>query len=368
MVSRFLIACTTCILIISCTDKNNDFYKSPLNDEDLELTKIDEFIVGSSADSTNTIGKLRFTFATNPAGSLHAFYDEIKKRFLVTNSEGEIQTIISEEGRGPGEIIKADGFNFDNQNNLVVFDQNQLMVKVFDTDGTIVSHAKPEKSSYYISGRKLHIYKGNIVSATMDQRLLGNIKEEAYKSKLAAIHSYDGKLVDTVGVYDPSLQEEPKSYNLFPIVNLAPEEHKLISTHYHNYRIQLYNLNTEKRIAWFGRKTQHFKEGKEYISSNLPREKVQDMSVGRSSAVSVHWLSNYIVLYFETLTEDFFETENFNKKESYLAVYNGDNYHSYGDIKLPYVLGNVANDKLYLIENDNPDNFTVGVYELIPKN
>lgn len=357
--------CLISFLISSCsTHSDVSFYESPSIDQDLKLHKIDQFTIQVPANTAYTIGKLRFTFATNPAGSLHAFYDELKKQFIITDREGMIQNIISEEGRGPGEILKAEGFNFDREDRLVVYDQNQQMIKVFNLDGEVVARAKPEKSSFYISGRKLWIYRNKIFSATMDGRLLGNIREEAYKSRLAVAHNYDGELVDTMGRYDPTVRTA-KSYNLLSIINIDFKRNRLISTHYHNYRIQVYDVETGERLAWFGRKTENFKEGEEYISPNLPREKIQEKSVGRSSAANIYPLSDYIVLYFETLTEAFFTTEDFNEKRPHIVVYDNESYGCYGEIALPYVLGNVSNDKFYLIEDDNPDHFTVGVYELV---
>ena len=367
MFNRLFTFFSICVLLISCTNSNDDFYKSDRLEKNIEIKKVDEFTLHSADDSEKLIGNLRFSFASNPAGSLHAFYDEIKKQFLITDNKGEIQEVIGDEGRGPKEIVGVEGYNFNNKNQLVVYDNTQLMIKVYDLDGEILSHAKPEQSSYPISGSKLHTYDGNLVSGTMDRRLLGNLKDQAYKSKLAAVHNYDGQLLDTIGTYDPSLRK-PTSYNLFPIVTVDKKSGHLISTHYHNYRIQVYDLATEQREAWFGRKTEGFTTGEEYVSMNLPRHKIKEKTVGRSSAVSIHTVPNYIVLYFETITEAFYETGNSNKKKSYLAVYNDESYDSYGDVRLPYVLGNVSNGKFYLIENDNPSNYTVGIYEFNKKN
>ena len=258
IVSRSIIAFFTCFLITSCAEKSNEFYKSDLLEKNVEIKKVDEFTLHSRDDSEKLIGNLRFSFASNPAGSLHAFYDEIKKQFLIADNEGEIQKVIGDEGRGPKEIVSVEGFTFNNKNQLVVYDKTQLMIKVYNLDGEILNHAKPEQSSYPISGSRLHTYDGNLVSATVDRRLLGNLRDEAYKSKLAAVHNYDGQLIDTLGTYDPSLRE-PTSYNLFPIVTVDKKNGYLISTHYHNYRIQVYDLATEQREAWFGKDLQQGK-------------------------------------------------------------------------------------------------------------
>lgn len=354
------------LIVVSCSNKRDSdgFYKSPLVNKKLDLQKTDQFTIQPESDSDHTIGKIRFTFATSQDGNLHAFYDEIKSQFVITNSKGEIQQIISKLGKGPGEILKAEGFNFDEQNRLVVHDQNQRMIKIFSLNGEVISHSRPEESFFYLRGRNLLLNGEKIFASTMDQRLVGNLREEAHKSKLAVVYDYEGRLVDTIGTYDPTVKQT-KSYNLFSIINADFNDNRLISSQYYNFRIQIFDLKTYERLAWFGRKTPNFKVGDEYISPSLPIEKIQEKAVGRSSAVSVHPLSDYIVLYFETLTESFFKTENFNDKQPYIVIYDNRTYACYGEVALPFALGNVADDKFYLIEDDNPDNYTVGIYELV---
>jgi len=230
-------------------------------------------------------------------------------------------------------------------------------------DGKVIKYAKPEQNSFYISGRKLQAHNGKVYTATMDNRLLGNLREDAYKSKLAAVYNYDGELVDTIGTYDPTVKNS-KSYNLFSIINTNFHLNYLLSTQYYNYRIQIYDLKTKNRLAWFGKRTDHFNVGEKYISPHEPIEKIKKEGAGRSSAVSIHTTDNYILLYFETLTKSFFQSKNFNDKKPYIVIYDYNSYDCYGEIALTYVLGDVANNKLYLIENDNPDHFTIGIYEL----
>lgn len=345
-------------------NSGSSFYQSPLVDKNLSLEKIDEFVIHAAADSGHTLGKIRFTFATNSAGSLHAFYDEMKQQFVVTDREGEIQELIGKEGRGPGEIVRAAGFDFDGQRQLIMIDDRQSLIKVFDLDGNIVRNSKIDKDIYSMVGRDLVAHKGKIYVGVIKRSLLSNLREEAHKSELAGIYNYDGALVDTVGSYDPTVKES-KTYNLFSVINVDVRKEWLLGIQYHNYRMQLYDLDSGERLAWFGRQTENYITLDENISRYLPRKKIQEKSAGTSSAVRPYSMSDYIVLYFETLTKEFFETENFNAKEGYIAIYDNETYDSYGDIKLPYTLGNVANDNFYLIENDNPDNFTVGVYNLI---
>jgi hypothetical protein len=78
----------------------------------------------------------------------------------------------------------------------------------------------------------------------------------------------------------------------------------------------------------------------------------------------VYFLPEYLLHYFVILTEEFQQTRDHNDKIHYINLYDKESYNSYGEIELPYFLGNVIGDKLYLIENDDPDNYTIGIYEI----
>jgi len=88
---RFIISVSSIFIIImidSCSRQNSaDFYESKYSKKNVVLKKTNEFTITSRGDSITSIGKLRFTFATNPSGSLHAFYDELKRQFIITNRE-----------------------------------------------------------------------------------------------------------------------------------------------------------------------------------------------------------------------------------------------------------------------------------------
>lgn len=348
----------------SCTHPSGEtFYESPLNEKDISLEKVDEFILQNKPDSDFTIGDIRFDFASSADGELHAFFDETNRQFLVADSTGEIQQLIAREGKGPDEILNAAGFDMDEQNQLVVYDNMQRMIKIFDHEGELKSSSELKNNDHFMIGNDLTAFDKKLIAGVFDQKLSQDLNEnEAQKSTLAGVFGYDGELVDTIGTYDPAVNDT-KHYNFFSMVSYDTKSNRLISTQYSSYRIQLYELETGERLAWFGRDTENFNEGQEPITGDMPLEKVQKMSIGRSTPMRLHFSQDYIMLYFENMTEEFYETENRNDREFYIALYDRDTFESYGEFELPHAVGNVAGNKLYLIEDNNPDGFTVGMYE-----
>lgn len=149
MINHRLFLFLLLLLVLSCSNEDKDgYYQSRLIDKDISLEKVDEFTIHSDADSDYTIGRIRFSFATNPEGSLHAFYDEMKKQFVITDNKGKIQKVIGQEGRGPGEIVGSAGFDFDEQNQVVMMDDKQLLFQVFNLDGNVIKSTKIDRKDF----------------------------------------------------------------------------------------------------------------------------------------------------------------------------------------------------------------------------
>lgn len=67
----------------SCTHPNGEtFYESSLNEKDISLKKVDEFILQNKPDSDFTIGDIRFDFASSADGELHVFLMKQTDSFL----------------------------------------------------------------------------------------------------------------------------------------------------------------------------------------------------------------------------------------------------------------------------------------------
>lgn len=87
-------------------------------------------------------------------------------------------------------------------------------------------------------------------------------------------------------------------------------------------------------------------------------EKIIEESVGYSNNNGVYLADNYIILSYST-RESVIGTDY----SHYLAIYNksGD---FIGEKKLDNKLVGVVNNKLYIVKDDNPANYTMNIYEI----
>ncbi|MFU8811687.1 MAG: hypothetical protein ACNA78_01900, partial [Balneolaceae bacterium] len=192
---------------------------------------------------------------------------------------------------------------------------------------------------------------------------VGGGLENLWKSDLVGVYGLDGQFIKSFGQYDPSIRES-KKYLVFPVIDVNVEQQVLASIQMSGYRIQLYDLQTGERLGWFGTKPAHFTEPESPIRAHDSRQQIIEKSIGTSSAIGTFITSDYVLLNFENVTTSFFQTNDFNDKEPYIAVYDIETFDLVGEIRLPYILSHVANDRLYLRKDDNPDNYTISVYEL----
>ena len=69
-----------------------------------------------------------------------------KNRFHVFDSTGNYMLTRDNEGRGPGEIVNASQYSFDNTGKLAVYDQSQLRFVLYDS---LFKHTNTVKAGWY---------------------------------------------------------------------------------------------------------------------------------------------------------------------------------------------------------------------------
>jgi hypothetical protein len=349
--------------VASCSkNKAGDFTKSKVKKEDLKLVHV-ETITLRAQTSKPVIASLLPPFKISPDGSRMAFYDYTHQYIIVTNSHGNIKYIAGEKGKGPSEFVKIQSWCFDEHNNLIVYDEGQKLIKIFDSKGTLEHDFNISSSSdFYLVGRKLYARNGFIYTAIIQSPYLGK-RSKATKSNMIAIIDYDGTLKKMVGHYDPYVEQSP-DYEINPIFAIKLKHHKLYSTHINSYRIQIWEIPTFKRTIYFGRRSRSYKEAKQKIPLYASKRKIQKMSLNQSFSVGLFVTSNYIIHFFENLSKEFIRTRDTNKRNYFINIYDKESHRLLSELQLPAYLGAMYNNKLYIIKDSNPDHYTIYVYEI----
>lgn len=354
-------------LIIGCNEQqvaDQNFYKSPDKKANLTLKKVDEFTL--HGPDTLEIAAPNYRFASNHDQTRFAFFDVIFNRFLIANRNGKIVQTIGAAGNGPKEFRMVYTYNYDERDNLIAYDFIQRLMKIFDPEGDLLHTIKIGDNEFTISGKMLFannkkIYVGireNKYNPISDPDLLS-----AWQSKFFASFTYKGDSLKLFGMSDPFLKYSKSAYDRTVFTADFPEN-KLYAAHENSYRMQIFNAETHRRLAYFGRQSSNFGLLKEEIPTTLSRKEQSLRRLDESGTELIYTTKDYILFFFINISKEWLETKNLNTLDYYCAVYDKKSHDFLDEIELPYRLGLVAGDRLYLIEDEDPANYTIGIYEI----
>ncbi len=348
------------LLLYGCSENKNIHQTYKVSNkalQDISLRKVDSFQI-KTPDSV-TIGSLKYRFVISPDGSRMAFADRLLKRVIITDRNGNMLRVYGKEGKGPIEFLSISTWAFDEKNNLLVYDARQSFIKIFEAEGalksTISIQPDLQSNSLDMYARNSRIYRGIVESKFAPK--------ERWKSKMMLVMDYNGRQQELMGAYDPYVKKAPH-YVTALLVDIDFKSQKLYATHKNSYRIQVFNLETGERLAYFGFISPHYEILAEKINPFAGRETITSKLLNQSITSNLDITSRYILLHFIGLTKRHAETQNQKYLDKYLNIYSKKDHSFISEVKLPYYLGEVYDDKLFLVENNNPDHFTVGVYKL----
>lgn len=365
MISKYIHLLAFITLFTACK-KDNKYFKSKDNSTSINLVKSNEFTV-QPPDSIS-IGTFSELFSINNNNSRFAFYDKVTKQILVTNDEGKTLNVIGGNGRGPKEFLQVFGYDFDEKNNVIVYDNRQLRLKIFSPAGEIIKNVtlEGERKNHFIASINLYAHEDKVYFGILESEYTTrNVETPFWKSKLIAVYNYNGKLLRKVGQYDPSFHDR-KYYRYSPVIYFNPQNLMMYSSHEYNYRIQSWNMkNNYSRKAYFGFKPPNFKVlNQDDIPSPLPKKDRIKLYTQQSYISAISANNSYIFLLFQNIPDRYFQTKDATYKDYFLTLYDLRSNNFKAELKLPYPMAAMNRDKIYLVEDDNPESYTIGVYEL----
>lgn len=324
----------------------------------LELKKVDSLVL--RPDTTDLFGSFYEDFRINKNGSKLAFYDRVKEKVFVFDHQGEFIKSYGENNKGPKGIISVDGYDFNSSDEVVILDLRQGLLKVFEPSGEIVkSSIVFEDESYFLSGFGFYMHNDTIYLPILE----GKYGNQPDSSALVGKMDLDGKFSDVFGNIDPFLNDDNQYVldNVFDITSNGIIHTNLTSS----FRIQSYDINKGNYIGIFGVRFPSFSLPRQEVSLELSIPEINERMTGSSVTNSIHSTEEYFIQHVQVLTKEWFENVNYEDKDNFLVIYDMQTKEFLGEIHTDHTLGAVHKNKLYMIEDFNPDNYTIGIYELV---
>ncbi|MEX0722587.1 MAG: hypothetical protein WD053_01850 [Gracilimonas sp.] len=351
---HFVIIVSVALLTFACTSEQGADTRS------IHLEEQNSFVL--KPDSLNLFGSFDENFKINKKGDKVAFSDRIKEKVFVFDDEGNFVQVYGENNKGPNGIISVDGYDFARDGRMVILDLKQSLLKIFDSNGTVIKSSSVfENTEFYLAGSDFILYEDVIYLPILE----GRYANSPDSSNLIGKMDLDGNFVDSFGSFDPFLNED-KQYlmeNMFEI-----SESGIIYTNLSSsYRINSYQINNNSYIESFGTEYPSFSLPQKDVKFNLSIPEINNRMTGVSLTNSIHSTSDYFIKHVQILTEEWFKNVNSEDKYNFLVIYDLETKEFLGEINIHGTLGAVHENQLYIIEDFNPDNYTVGIYELVEK-
>lgn len=348
------IFCITLLVLFfsSCSPDESDH----VNSRSVSLTKVDSVVLSNSEP---LFGKLVEQFRINDSGDIWIFAERNQNRIFAFDSLGQFINVVGERGKGPKGIMHVSGFEINSENQVIINDAAQRMLKIFDLSGELIqSNTIFSEGELWAHPYALYNFKDRLLIPVTESEFI----REPHKSKLLAIVDYEGTVDTVFGKHDTFTQED-NSYSAENTVLIS--SNTIFTSSVGSPYIQAYNSDSYQQTDYFGGNSANFSIPSKEIHANLPISEINKRADGSSVMAGLYGTDHFIVSHMQILTEEFFETVDFSKKENVLILYDKETKEFIKEIPVPHTLAAVHNNKLYFIEDFNADNYTIGVYEIV---
>ena len=327
----------------------------------IELKKTGEFILFGENVTLGRIETPAIVIERQGTKKI-VFYDAAQNQILIADTTGLISQTIGSVGSGPEEFRHITSFGID-KDTIIVLDSSLDLVKKFTIDGTLIGihESMVAKDNLWPRSNRLFVSNGHYYFGIQEAEISN--ENNHWKSKIIAKYTKNGTLVDKFGSYHPSLIGSGLLYNYANL--LQRNDGDFYTTHRTSYQIQRFSGTNGTLVSSFGVVSPYFKQSDERPSIYDNREEKNKINVRFSFVDDAFVSQNYLAFHFFNFTKEYWITRDPNDQENFFQIYDlNDEY--IGDIVLPYYPLSMDNDNIiYLLEDDNPDQFKVGMYEMV---
>lgn len=351
-------------LLVCCTSRgrqSGSFKESDFTPVKFNFQKTDQ-LVFSTPDSLPLAAPL-YTFEMDHEHKRIALFDSMTQQFFIFDSHGNFLHMLGREGQGPEEFLMVYGYTFDESGNLIVYDDALKLIKIFDRNYQLIKTTEVKNDQYYLASHKIFARDSVIVSGVLETRFSGPaMRDQITNSTLVGVFSYGFEEQQVFGQYDEYLDEILPSTSR-PVIH--EEGTKIYTSHSNSYRIQVFDKNTGERSQYFGFKSKHFGDLEEQIDPSEPLEQRFKKGFEESSTRMLHTDNRYLYLFFINGSEEWLAGKDLQTLNYFLMIYDKTSGHFLGEIQLPHRLSYALGNAFYLLEDENPEQYTIGVYEVV---
>jgi hypothetical protein len=370
---KLFVQCFFLLAFLSCVQKEkedaNDAYFSKKTKENIQLKLNKISTITLENHKNGSIGAPLYNIEFDTFGNMY-FFDTIESKFIIYDSKGKFLKTFGRAGRGPLEFELVYAYTLDELNNLYVYDDALRGIKIVNDSLNLTSIYKIKNKEYYITSHDIEVVGKNIYVGILGAGAVATTdnSQELIDSPLIMIAEVDNQNDELknryIGTYDPYLKQI-ESYYYRPIFYIDREKQTILVSHQNSYRFQEFDLRTGSLIKYFGFKSDNYGEGEKKSSKNRNRKENYLNSLSESNNELVFSTDEYIGNFYLNGTEEWFDSKDLSDLHYYFSIYSKENYTYITTLEANHRLIKVQNNKFYFIEDEDPEEFKIGIYELI---
>jgi len=363
----WLTSITVMIFLLSnCnfSDSSTSLEKSSDISEDVNINvnHVREFIIEPTDEVS--IDRVQDIAVFNRQENKIAWVNRDKNEVFVTDIEGNHIYNFGSTGQGPEEFLEIFSIGFDSHDNIIVYDAKLDLFKKFEDPGVLIeSYEGVLNHDIFTYSRKLLYSDENLYLAVMETDKAN--QNQFWKSSTIGKFDQNYELVELFGSYDPEIEGTTYLYK-FPMLILDTKQDYIYSTHRTHPYIQTFNLSENTTYNRFGIISSSFLISKEESKPEDPihirRQKNLSQSFVEESFIS----EQYFFLHHSSYSEDTIIYGDTFLRQSFLNIFEKNEPNRFlGEIELNSIpIYITSQNQVYVLKDNDPDNFKVGLYEI----
>lgn len=348
--------------LFSCTWKENRAVQNDdlLNGKNLKFEKVSEFIISSPDLTLNNVRQIAIVNFDN---SKVAWINEDSNEIFITDLNGEFISKFGSRGSGPEEFGRISSYGFTEDDNIIVYDSSQDYLKLFNLNGDLLQvHQGLLKDGLFIRGYRIFTDGNHYYFGIQESGVSPSVH---WQSSIIAKYDKEGNLVKTFGEYDPELVNTDALYK-YVNINFDNHSNRFFTTHRTYPKIQSIPLNQERSNSSLGFVSEHFKVSDDPARLADPMHIRREKNVKQSFVGDSFLTDDYYLFHFFNWPAEYYLKRDPNLRSHFFNVYEREYPHAYlGELKLDHPpLFTISNGRIYKLVNEDPENFTIAVYEI----
>lgn len=332
--------------------------ESEISTNEVDIIKVDSVLLQQGEE---IFGKFFEQIKITEDKDYFLFSDRIRNQVFVFKSDGTFFSVIGVNGRGPKGILSVSGYDINKNNEVFIYDSMQRMLKVFDLKGNLLHSTEfLERETFNPTANNLRWYNNKIVATIYDT----DVRFETHKSRLIGLIDTSGTAEAIFGRFDEFSQEDN---NLaFNTVIALDEGTDLAYTNLQTSPyFQIYDLNRKVLIGREGHNTENFNIPERELTPSMPISEKFKHRANTSAVAHIFVTDKYIIQHMQILTEEWFDTMDYSSKDNFLIIYDKRSLELIQEVSVPSTPIGAHDNQIYFIEDFNPDNYIIGIYEIV---